>query len=58
VIVWISFDVDPETDPLRHDADVRRLGAGLSRLGGLLERAIVGLGRRAGRLAGGAADDV
>jgi hypothetical protein len=44
VIVWLSFDeVDPETDPLRHDADLRRLGAGLSRLGGLLERAIVGL---------------
>jgi hypothetical protein len=57
VIVWLTFDeVDPETDPLKHDADLRRLGAGLSRLGGLLELALAGLGRGAHHRPGVGAD--
>jgi hypothetical protein len=57
VIVWLSFDeVDPDVDPLAHDADLRRLGAGFEFLGGLLGLAFAGLGRGAGRLYG-AGDD-
>jgi hypothetical protein len=53
VIVWLSFEeVDSETDPLTHDGDLRRLGAGLSLLGGLVGLAFAGLGRGAGRLRG------
>ena len=58
MIVWLSFDeVDPENDPLAPDGDLRRLGAGLSILGGLVGLAVAGLGRGAGRLRGGGADD-
>jgi hypothetical protein len=42
VIVWLSF---PDDGPLAHDGDLRRLGAGVSFLGGLL-------GLAAGRLRG------
>jgi hypothetical protein len=58
VIVWLSFDeADPENNPLAPDGDLRRLGAGLSVLGGLFGLAVAGLDRRAGRLRGGGADD-
>jgi hypothetical protein len=58
VIVWLSFDeVDLEVDPLTHEGDFRRLGAGLSFLGGLVGIAVAGLGRRAGRRSGGTAHD-
>jgi hypothetical protein len=58
VIVWLSFDeVDPEIDPLAHDGDLRRLGAGLSFLGGLVGLAVAGLGRGASRPDGAGADD-
>ena len=54
MIVWLSFD---EADPLAHDGDLRRLGAGLEFLGGLLGFALAGLERGAGRLYGVGADD-
>ena len=58
MIVWLSFDeVDPEVDPLAHEGDFRRLGAGLSFLGGLVGLALAGLGRRAGRRSGSTAHD-
>jgi hypothetical protein len=58
VIVWLSFDeVDPEHDPLAHDGDLRRLGAGLSFLGGLVGLAVAGLGRGVGRRSGAADDE-
>ncbi len=49
MIVWLSFEED---DSLAHDGDLRRLGAGLEFLGGLLGLAFAGLGRGAGRLRG------
>jgi hypothetical protein len=58
VIVWLSFDeVDPEHDPLAHDGDLRRLGAGLSFLGGLVGDAVAGMGRGVDRLSGAGDDE-